>query len=129
MIILMIMAGCYGVIQLALLASPARTLRISSLLLAVAAGAYGCAVVALALEFGYTRMVHAVSGDSLSVVVERAGYTVDPVIEELVKLLPLVVLLMACRRLRRQWSLVDYLLFGAATGAGFALTEALLRFG
>lgn len=32
------------------------------------------------------------------------------------------------RRLRAQWGLTDFLLLGAAIGAGFAFLEAMLRF-
>lgn len=57
-----------------------------------------------------------------------AGYTVDPVIEELVKLAPL--LLMAWNvRIRRQWGLTDHVVLGAALGAGFGLLEAVARYG
>lgn len=128
MVILMIFATCYGVLQLAVLGTASRTVRVSTLLLAVAAGGYGCGALALVGEIAVTRALRAISGRPLSEVVTTAGYTIDPLIEEVVKIIPLVVIVVIGRRFRRQWGLTDYLLVGASIGAGFALVEALIRF-
>lgn len=124
----MVAATVYGVAQLLGLSSPTRSVRISTVLLAVAVGVYGCGVAAALLELAYTRGVSENTGEPLAKVVRTAGYTVDPVIEELVKLAPL--LLMAWNvRIRRQWGLTDYVVLGAALGAGFGLLEAVARYG
>jgi protease prsW family protein len=127
-VLLMLAAGCWGVLQLAVLSLGTRTVRSGTLLLAMAAGAYACGVTAVLAELAYTRLVHQLTGQPLQQVVETAGYTVDPVIEELVKLIPLVLVAVIVGRVRAQWGLTDFLLLGAAVGAGFGLFEALLRF-
>src|SRR5689334_10462839 len=129
MVVLMLLATLYGVVQLAVLGLPARTVRASTLLLAAASGVYACGLAVAGLEVGYTRLVAGLTSTPLSTVVETASFTVDPVIEELVKLLPLLVVLLVCRRYRAQWGLTDYPLLGASIGAGFSLLEATLRFG
>lgn len=128
MVVLMIAGVTYAVLQLAMITTLTRTVSTSTLLLAIAAGGYGCGVLAIVGEVVYTRVLAAVTGDPLFAVVRAAGYSADPVIEELVKLAPMIIIVVGLGRVRRQWSLVDYLLVGAATGAGFGLAEALLRY-
>jgi hypothetical protein len=60
--------------------------------------------------------------------VDTSSYTVDPFVEEVAKVLPLLVLAWSARA-RLQRGLNDHVLLGAATGAGFGLLEALMRFG
>ena len=127
MAIFMVIAACYGVIQLAAVGSLTRSVRVGLLLTAVAVGIYGAGLVAVLLEIGYTRGVAEISGDDLSQVVRTASYTVDPFLEEVVKVLPLALVAAWHQRVRRQWGLTDYLLLGGATGAGFGLGEELLR--
>jgi RsiW-degrading membrane proteinase PrsW (M82 family) len=123
----MAVAACVGVLQLAVLGWPAgRTVRIGTLLLAVLVGVYACGVVVLALEYLYTRGASAILGQRLSETVRTASYTVDPFIEEIGKVAPLLIVAVSAR-VRRQWGLTDYVLLGAATGAGFGLLEAVLR--
>ncbi|WP_161606299.1 PrsW family glutamic-type intramembrane protease [Microlunatus speluncae] len=124
----MIIAACYGVLQLAALGSVTRSIRVTTLLLAAMAGAYGCGMLALIGEIGYTRMVAMITGDQLYDVIRTASHTVDPFIEELVKVLPLILIAWLARQLRQQWGVTDYLLVGAAIGTGFAWMEAMLRF-
>src|SRR5689334_17085542 len=124
----MVLATCWGVLQLAVLATPVRSVRVSTLLAAVGIGLYGCGIAAIAVQYAYTRALAAASGDPVPDVVRVAGYTVDPFVEEVVKVLPLLVLAWHART-RLQWGFTDYLLLGAATGAGFGLLEALMRFG
>jgi hypothetical protein len=124
----MAFAACWGVLQLAVLGWPARSVRVGTLLLAVGAGIYGCGVLAVALQLGYTRFLSAITGQPLSDVVRTASYTVDPFLEEIVKVVPLLLLAWPVRA-RLQRGLTDHLLLGAAVGAGFQLFEALLRFG
>lgn len=124
----MVAATVYGVAQLLLLSSPARSVRVSTALLAIAVGVYGCGVAAALLELAYTRSVAEATGEPLTKVVETASYTVDPVIEELVKLAPLLLVAWNVR-IRRQWGLTDYVVLGAGLGAGFGLLEAVTRYG
>ncbi|MGW2327359.1 RNase A-like domain-containing protein [Streptomyces sp. NPDC001700] len=128
MALLMVAATVYGVAQLLVLASPTRSVRMSSVLLAVAVGVYGCGVAAALLELAYTRGVSGNTGESLVKVVRTASYKVDPVIEELVKLAPLLLVAWNVK-IRRQWGLTDYVVLGAALGAGFGLLEAVARYG
>ncbi|WP_143645223.1 PrsW family glutamic-type intramembrane protease [Streptomyces antioxidans] len=124
----MVAASVYGVVQLLALSSPTRSVRMSTVLLAIAAGVYGAGVAAALLELAYTRGVAEATGESLTEVVKSASYAVDPVIEELMKLAPLLFVAWNVR-IRRQWGLTDYVVLGAALGAGFGLLEAVARYG
>jgi len=123
----MAFAAVYGAVQLAALAWPTRSVGLGTLLLSVGVGVYGAGVVGVLLQLAYTRSVAAISSEPLSDVVRTASYTVDPFIEELIKIVPLLVLGMYARS-RLQWCLTDYLVVGAGIGAGFGLLEAVLRF-
>ncbi len=127
MALLMVVATLYGVLQLVVLSSPARSVRLPTVLLAVVTGVYGSGVLAALLEFVYTRCAAGVTGQPMAVVVTTAGYSVDPVIEELAKVVPLLVL-GASRRIRAQWGLTDFAVLGAGLGAGFGLLEPLARY-
>jgi hypothetical protein len=128
MTLCMAIAAAYGVLQLAALGWFAgRSVRIGTLLLSIPAGLSACGVAALLLEYLSTRGFAAVSGTSLSDTVRTASYTIDPFIEELSKVAPLLVVGLHLRA-RWQWGLSDYVLLGAGLGAGFGLLEALLRF-
>ncbi|MFE7166316.1 hypothetical protein [Streptomyces sp. NPDC057616] len=56
------------------------------------------------------------------------SYTVAPWVEELIKLAPLLLAGLSLK-IRRQWGLTDFVLLGAALGAGLGLLEAVLRYG
>ncbi|MER6141632.1 PrsW family intramembrane metalloprotease [Streptomyces sparsogenes] len=114
--------------QMLILSSPARSTRVSTALLATAVGVYGCGVVAALLELAYTRNVAEATGEPLAKVVETASYTVDPVIEELIKVAPLLLVGWNIK-IRRQWGLTDFVVLGAGLGAGFGLLEAVARYG
>ncbi|MGF1661886.1 MAG: PrsW family glutamic-type intramembrane protease [Kineosporiaceae bacterium] len=125
----MVLAACWGVLQLAVLGSASRSLRIGTLLLAVAVGAYGCGVAVLTVQFILTRVwAAAVPGVGVADAVRAASYTVDPVVEEIAKILPLLAAALWWRT-RGQWGITDHTVAGAGIGAGFGLLEALLRFG
>ncbi|MGF1661128.1 MAG: PrsW family glutamic-type intramembrane protease [Kineosporiaceae bacterium] len=124
----MVLAACWGVVQLAALGSASRTVRLTTLLLAVGVGAYGCGLLSVALEFAITRVWAASGPLTTTEAVRLASYTVNPFVEEIVKVLPLVAAATWVRT-RRQWGLTDHVLVGAAIGAGFGLLEAVLRFG
>jgi hypothetical protein len=123
----MVFAGCWGVAQLAVLGSATRSVRAGTLLLAVGAGVYGCGILAVIVEYAWTQGYAHASGAPLYEVVASASYTVDPFVEEIAKVVPLLLAWGA--RARWQRGLTDYLLLGAATGAGFGLLEAVMRFG
>ncbi|HEY9290568.1 MAG TPA: PrsW family glutamic-type intramembrane protease [Microlunatus sp.] len=129
MVVLMVCAAVYAVVQLVVLGSLARSSRISTALLAIVTGFFGCGAVVLVAELAYTRTVSLVTGISLSQVVRTASYTVDPFIEEIVKIIPLLLIAVVSLRRRVQWGLVDFLILGAGIGSGFALAEAMLRYG
>jgi hypothetical protein len=128
LVVAMVLAACWGVLQLAVLGSATRSVRAGTLLLAVGAGVYGCGLLAVAVQYAWTRLYAGASGNPVYQVVDVASYTVDPFIEEVAKVLPLLVLAWSARA-RLQRGLTDHLLLGAATGAGFGLLEALMRFG
>jgi hypothetical protein len=128
LVVAMVLAACWGVLQLAVLGSATRSVRAGTLLLAVGAGVYGCGVFAVAVQYTWTRLYAGATGNPVYQVVETASYTADPFIEEVAKVLPLLVLAWSARA-RLQRGLTDHLLHGAATGAGFGLLEALMRFG
>lgn len=128
LVVAMVLAACWGVLQLTVLGSATRTVRAGTLLLAVGAGVYGCGLFAVTVQYAWTRLYASASGTPVYQVVETASYTVDPFVEEVAKVLPLLVLAWSARA-RLQRGLTDHLLLGAATGAGFGLLEALMRFG
>ncbi|QKV92449.1 PrsW family intramembrane metalloprotease [Streptomyces sp. NA02950] len=128
MALLMVAATVYGVAQLLVLSSPTRSVRISTGVMAIAVGVYGCGVAAALLELAYTRSAVELTGNSLNEVVKTASYTADPVIEELIKVAPLVLIGWNVR-IRRQWGLTDCVVLGAGLGAGFGLLEAVARYG
>ncbi len=128
MVISLVVAHLWGVLQLIVLASFARTVRARTVYAALAAGLYLCAPVTAALQVALTKILASSMGMSVLEVMRIAGYTLDPFIEELAKVLPLSLLLMV-PLFRRQWSFTDCVLIAAATGAGFGLAEDLYRFG
>ncbi|MFE4055906.1 PrsW family intramembrane metalloprotease [Streptomyces sp. NPDC059096] len=121
-------AAVWGVLQLFVLSWPARSVRLSTVLLAIVVGVYGCGVVTALLQLAYTRLYADGSGRSLADVTDTTGYLVAPWLEELVKVSPLLLAGLSLK-VRRQWGLTDFVLLGAALGAGFGLLESVLRFG
>ncbi|MFG1672241.1 RNase A-like domain-containing protein [Streptomyces sp. Y7] len=125
---MMAVAAVWGVLQLFAISWPTRSVRLSTVLLALAVGGYGCGVAAALAQLAYTRVYAEQSGQSLVTVVNTTGYTVAPWVEELLKVTPLLLAGLSVR-VRRQWGLSDFVVVGAALGAGFGLLEAVLRFG
>ncbi len=128
MILLMAFAAVVAVTQLTVLASWSRTLRLGTLLQAVALGFLVCAPVTAALQWLVTRGVALVVRQPIGEVVRFASWTYDPLLEEVLKLVPLVLLVWRFRRIHAQLGWTDHLLAGAALGTGFALCEAALRY-
>ncbi|MGW4867181.1 RNase A-like domain-containing protein [Streptomyces chartreusis] len=125
---MMAVAAVWGVLQLFAISWPTRSVRLSTVLLALAVGGYGCGVATALVQLAYTRIYAEQSGRSLVSVVNTTGYTVAPWVEELLKVTPLLLAGLS-PRVRRQWGLTDFVVVGAALGAGFGLLEAVLRFG
>ncbi|MGW5468126.1 RNase A-like domain-containing protein [Streptomyces chartreusis] len=125
---MMAVAAVWGVLQLFAISWPTRSVRLSTVLLALAVGVYGCGVATALVQLAYTRIYAEQSGRSLVSVVNTTGYTVAPWVEELLKVTPLLLAGLS-PRVRRQWGLTDFVVVGAALGAGFGLLEAVLRFG
>ncbi|MGP3926506.1 CdiA C-terminal domain-containing protein [Streptomyces sp. 8N616] len=126
MAFIMVTAAVYGVLQLAVLAWPARSVRLSTVLLTIVLGVYGSGVATVLVEWGYTRGMAAWSGDPLADVVQASSYTVAPVVEELAKIVPLLLVGWNLK-IRYQLGLADYVVLGAGLGAGFGLLEVLLQ--
>lgn len=124
---LMTTAAIWGVLQLFMLSSLTRSLRLSTVLRAFAVGVYGCGVLAALVELAYTRMMADQSGRALAEVVKTTSYTVAPWVEELIKVAPLVLIGLHVK-VRRQWGVADFTVLGAALGAGFGLLESVLRY-
>ncbi len=129
MVLLMTVAAVVSVTQLALIGAWARSLRVTTLLLGVLAGFLVCGPAAVALQWAWTRAVAGIGPWSLRDVVDTAGWTVDPLLEEVVKVAPLALLAWRWVHSHRQLGYVDHLLAGGALGMGFELFEATLRFG
>jgi hypothetical protein len=128
MIASIVFAHVWGILQLVVLGSFARTVRLRTVLMSMAAGFYACTAVAVVLESAWILPTVWITGTPYANVVRVASYTVDPFIEEGVKLIPLVMLLLLVRVIRHQWSITDCVIVGAALGSGFGLAEDLYRF-
>jgi hypothetical protein len=124
----MVVAAVVSVTQLAVIGSWGRSLRITTLLQGIAVGFLVCGFAAVALQFAWTRIVAALTSGSVYDIQNFASWTVDPFIEEIFKLAPLLLLALWRPRIQRQLGYTDHLLYGAALGMGFALLEAALRF-
>lgn len=124
---MMVFAALVGVLQLAVIAGLVRSVRITTLIQAVIIGAVVCGPVTVAVQWVVTRAVAARSSLWMTVIVEEAGKSYDPVVEEVLKLLPLLLLAIILPRVHRQLGWTDHFLIGTALGSGFALAEALMR--
>ncbi|MGY6023157.1 RNase A-like domain-containing protein [Streptomyces spinosirectus] len=124
----MAVAAVWGVLQLFTVAWPTRSVRLTTVLLALAVGVYGCGVATAVVQLTYTRLYAHHSGQPLITVVNTTSYTVAPWVEELIKISPLLLAGLSVK-VRRQWGLTDFVVLGAALGAGFGLLEAVLRYG
>ncbi|WP_418957086.1 PrsW family intramembrane metalloprotease [Streptomyces tritici] len=125
---MMAAAAVWGVLQLFALSWPTRTVRLSTVLLAIVVGVYGCGVATALVQLAYTRFYAGSSGRSLTEVAETTSYAVGPWVEELVKVSPLLLAGLSLK-VRRQWGLADFVVLGGALGAGFGLLESMLRYG
>ena len=128
MLLAIVFLNLWGVLQLVALGSLARTVRARTVLAGVAVGLFFCAPFAALLEYAWASALAALTDRPLEAVIAVTGYTTDPPFEEIVRILPLAFLLIV-PVIRRQLSVTDCVLIGAAAGAGFGLAEDLYRFG
>jgi hypothetical protein len=128
MILGIIFAHVWGVLELVVLGSFTRTIRVRTALIAVGTGFYTCSVVALLLYVLWTRSAANLLHLHLYTIVRTGSYTLDPLIEECVKAAPIAALLWLVPSVRQQWSAVDCVLIAAAAGSGFGLAEDLYRY-
>jgi len=129
LVLLMVFAAMVSVIQLAAVMSWARSVRVITLLQAISVGFLVVAPLTIGLQWLSTRAVAWIGPWRLAEVVDVLGWTADPVLEEVLKVAPLIIVAWLWPRTSGQLGLVDHLLVGAATGAGFALAEGVLRYG
>jgi RsiW-degrading membrane proteinase PrsW (M82 family) len=127
MIFAIVFAQLWGVIQLIVLGSLSRTVRVRTVIAAMAVGLYAVAPVAVILQKTWIGVAASLVGKSMADMTGIASYTVDPFLEEALKLLPLA-LLMLIPAIRRQWSRMDCVLIAAAIGSGFGLAEHMYRY-
>jgi hypothetical protein len=127
MVSAIIFAQLWGVVQLIVLTTLARTVRVRTVFAAMAVGFYLIGPLTAFIQLSWIHLAAPLFGLSPGNLQAIAAYTVDPFIEETMKLLPLA-LLMLLPSIRRQWSLTDCVLVAAATGSGFGLTEHLFRY-
>lgn len=123
----MVVAAVVSIAQITALGSWARSLRWTTVLQAVALGCLGCGLAAVLVEFAWTRAAAAVLPIPVADVQRFAAWTIDPVIEEVLKVVPLLLLVRLRPREQRQLGYVDHLLLGAGIGMGFELLEAAVR--
>lgn len=128
MILALTFAMLYGPWQLWVLATPTRTIRFRTVAQAVVAGAVVTLPVAVLIEWAWTRLAGRWLDVSMVQLVEWAGWTVDPFVEELVRLVPIIVVFRAVAAARSEWSASDAVVFCAAVGSGFRLGELVARF-
>ena len=128
MLLLMVIAAVVSVTQLAVVGSWGRSLRISTLLQGITVGFLVCGFVTVALQFAWTRIAAALTSIPVADIQRFASWTVDPFLEEILKVAPLILLALWRPRIQKQLGYTDHLLYGAALGMGFELLEAALRF-
>src|SRR5262245_61097576 len=79
-IVAMVFAHVWGSVQLVLLGSFARTVRVRTVLVAIAAGFYACAILAILLEWSWIYLAAWLIGQPTAGVIPTASYTIDPFI-------------------------------------------------
>ncbi len=128
MLALMAVAAVVTVVQLGLVGSWARSVRLSTLVQAVAVGLVVVGPATVAVEWALVRLLSRVGPWAVSTLVTRASWTWDPVVEEVMKVAPLLVLAVVWPSAHRQLGWTDHLLVGAGLGVGFGLAESAFRF-
>ncbi|WP_233521382.1 RNase A-like domain-containing protein [Streptomyces triticagri] len=121
-------AALWATLQIFAISAPTRSVRWSTLLLALVCGVYVCGLATALAEVAYTRAYTDSSGTPLHEVTRATSYLVAPWVEELTKMAPLLIAGMYVK-VRRQWGVTDFVVVGAGLGAGFGLLESVLRYG
>lgn len=124
----MVVAAVVSLTQLAVLGSWGRSLHITTLLQGIAVGFLVTGFVTVAIQFAWTRIAAAITSIPVSEVQNFAAWTVDPFLEEIIKVAPLLLLVLWRPRIQKQFGYTDHLLSGAALGMGFELLESALRY-
>lgn len=104
----------YVIFQLWILALR-RTLAWKSVLIFFLAGFYSTSVAALILHFLASRFINPVLG----------VYTINPAIEEIVKILPVFIFIWGFKIARGDLGILDFMLMALASGTGFEVAEKL----
>ena len=128
MTIIFLLVYYWSLFQLYLVSIPTRTIRWRMVVVSFLSGVYFTPLAAVLLEQIWIQRVIAQSSDwTVSLFsTQQAAYTVSPFIEELIKLLPLILIL-CWKKVRDRLGVTDILLIGAALGAGFGFAEITPR--
>ena len=129
MLLSMVVAMLYGPWQLWVLASPTRTIQFRTVSLGVLAGVAVAFPVSVGIEWAWVAAAGSWWNGYTFELVDWAGWTVDPFIEEVVRLLPLVLVMLAVAKARQQWAVTDLVVLGFGVGSGYRLAEHVARFG
>lgn len=128
MLLLMVIAAVVSVTQLAVVGSWGRSLRLTTLWQGIGVGFLVCGFATVTVQFAWTRVVAALISTPVHDVQSLASWTVDPFLEEIFKVAPLLLLAWRRPRIHRQLGYTDHVLYGAALGIGFELLESALRY-
>lgn len=131
MVLGVLLAHWYGLLQLYLLATLRRTVTLRTMLAAFMLGLGVVAPLTLVVQQLWQRALPDVASwfgiRVLKFEIDLfAAYTLDPFLEEVLKALPLLILL-RLPLTRTRLGMVDTILLGAAIGAGFGFAENLIR--
>src|SRR5262245_39850088 len=94
MLLAVVFAHLWSALQLVVLGSLTRTVRTRTVLTAIAVGFFACAPLAVLLQVTWIRIAASLTGAYVGGVVATASYTADPFMEEILKVLPLALLLL-----------------------------------
>lgn len=93
-----------------------RTINLKSITLFFLVGLFGTTIVAFILHFLTTRLLNP----------QVVAYTLNPFVEESVKVVPILIFLWFCRKARHNMGILDIMLLALAAGTGFEVGESLL---
>src|SRR5579872_1551698 len=103
MLLALIFSHLWGVVELTALTRFTRTIRMRTVFASLIAGFYGCSLLAIGFQFAWTRAAARLTGAGLNRIVVLDSYTLGPLSEEFLKLVPLLLLFVLLPRLRSQW--------------------------
>ncbi len=111
----LLMVNAWTIFQLWVV-SLRRTLNLKSIALFFLVGLFGTTIVTFILHFLTTRLLspHVVS------------YTINPFVEESIKVVPVLVFLWFYRKVRHNMGILDIMLLALVAGTGFEVGESLL---